>query len=185
MANISDAYGTITIKAKKDIAESLAYLIKYTQEGCDFETHLDFDVEKGVVDGDEVAENEYEYGFSGFGRWTYEFNIEHLYNWIKNAVYSKGLEKHYERNNIDVVELKNIFETIKSNDWEMLFDITDAETGCAVLYKATCLLEHKAGEDETKFTELECTKYDCTSENLIKFGFDELIEDDYEDQEKK
>lgn len=185
MANISDASGTITIKAKRDIAQSLACLIKYTQELGDYSTYLDFDAKKGIVDGDEVAENEYEYTFNGFGRWTYENNIENFYNWIKNDVYSNGLEDYYKRNGIDIVELKNLFETIKDNDWEIEFDITDAESGCAVLYQATCLLSHKAGEDKAEFTELECTEYDYTNENLIKLDFGGLVEDDYEEMESE
>lgn len=185
MANISDAGGTITIKAKKDVAESLAYLIKCTQELGDYSTYLDFDEKKGIVDGDEVAENEYEFTFNGFGRWTYENNIENFYNWIKHDVYSKDLESYYERNDIDIVELKNLFETIKDNDWEIEFDFTDAESGCAVLYQATCLLSHKAGEDKAEFTELECTGYDYTNENLIKLDFGGLVENDYEEMESE
>lgn len=182
MANISDAYGTINITADKGVVEKLAYLIKATQDGADYGTCIDYDTENDI-ETYKTDEGDYSFGFSGSGRWTYEMNIEYMYNWIKNSVYNDDNKEYYERNDVDVVELRNIFKDIENSDWKIVFDYRDAEGGCKVLYERTCVLAHLAGSDSATLHVMSHNEFEYTAENLRKMDFEYLAEDLEEEEE--
>lgn len=173
MANISDAYGTIVIVAAEDTAEKLARLIKTTQDGADYGTCIDYEKDISWYKTDEG----YKFNFSGNGRWTYAMNVEHMYNWIKDGIYNDDRKKCYERNGVDVEEMRRIFEDVQGADWKIQFDFADAESGCAVLYKQLYMLEHEKGEDECMLYDQEYTEYDYTAENLRELGFNYLAKE--------
>ena len=156
MANLSDAYGKVTIETDADIKKFVKTLDDITSV---WEYGIYFDEE-----GEQIGENEYVYSFGATGRWTFHCSLESLGRWLE------------EENNQLLIE----------NDWSMTFEFLDMEGGNGVLYIEEAVVEHKANEPLSKavFLEISCQEFDydfCSYfEAVTCFGRDDteqIIED--------
>lgn len=153
MANISSAYGQIEIKA--DEPKLVAELINKALRGCYYtEINIEHAYEE---DGTFTAE------FWGEGRWAYEANCRYFWNWLKSGAEEK--------------KCQDLFEKIKAKDFEIVFDFTDDEGGCGVLYTMTYKITHKAGADEVVGSVCDCHDYEYNPQNLTMLGvFDNIYD---------
>lgn len=155
MANCSSAYGHIEIKM--DGAKEMAGLINNAITG-DYYTEID--VESPEEDKPDFLRAR----FWGIGRWAYEANCRYFWHWLKaGAQEDKRCAK--------------LFEKIKAKDFEIIFDFSDEEGGCQVLYEMVYSITHKAGEDDVVGKVCECHDYEYTPENLCRLGVYENIND--------
>ena len=172
MANVSDASGTIVIRAnKKSDINFIIEKIFFETEKWYYNTVLDvrkdsnnqpMTVIKTAADDDD-EESEYRYfcieNFYGNGRWNYISNIENLLSGVKE----------------DNILTEEDIARLESIDFEINFNFVDMEEGFEVLYAADISLIHKAGQklEDVKPTENSITNYDYTKENLINVcGYD-------------
>lgn len=164
MANISSAFGTITIKVeggRPDIIEDFTYLFGEVLGGGWYYTATN----DWEYDGNEATAT-----FDGCGRWTYQTNAEMTYEWIKNGI--PRVKDETIR-----AELQSIWDELNQLDWSINYEFVDEECGNGVLYEQDCYVEHKAGEDEARYNEGNFTSYDYTPENLVELGFQDSIEE--------
>lgn len=159
MANISSAFGTITITAEGK-AKKLEWLIKETIGTAYYYTEL------GDLEGDK---DKLEGNFCGCGRWAFTTNCEMFYEWIKHDV-----------ENSDRQEVKEVWEELNDSDWEVMFDFKDEEGGMGVLYTAVCSVKHTKGSNTTEYNVYEIKDYDYAPENLVDLGVCENLSDAYE-----
>lgn len=161
MANMSDAYGTVSIKTSADIQQ-------FVKTFNDITNYWNYGIYL-AEEGEKVAENEYTCSFSACGRWSFHCSLEALGRWLGEYL---GEE---EGNHF-------FFE----NDWSMTFEFLDVEGGNGVLYIEEAVIKHKANEPLSKatFQEISCQEFDydfCSYyEAMTCFGEDDtetIIED--------
>ncbi len=177
MANISEAFGTITFKA--DSRETIKCLIKAfkTLEYGTYNTYL---VENSEGD---IEQNESQYtfttSFDADGRWTYMDNVNYSGQWLKQNLSNERIV----RCTIGETDTEHIIDVLKNTDWTVNYDFTDKELGFKVLYKAQLETLHKAGDgiDKLVLNEISNQTYDCTLPNLFKLGFYDTIVEALED----
>ena len=156
MANISTAYGELTIIAecdKKEFREFQTALSKYLQRGeygADFYETDKFQFENGKC--------ETTVDFHGWGRWTFDENLKRFGVWAKNSS-CKELDK------------------MKGISFKLIFDFVDCEEGMETLYTEKASIEHKANAPwgETQYRELECESLAFTADNLIAYGIEDSV----------
>lgn len=160
MANCSDAYGTITLKGSRLTKEALIEVIHSTQaQDCYF---TDFDKKNAMK---KAAEEETTFDFCGCGRWSYHLNIENMFEWIEHDIkidYIKAEDKQI---------VKDAWNYLKNEDWEIIFDYKDEECGLDVLYEEESKIVHKAGANKADVIVLNDAIYEHTPENLMKLGY--------------
>lgn len=177
MANISEAFGTITFKA--DSRETIKCLIKAfkTLEYGTYNTYL---VENSEGD---IEQNESQYtfttSFDADGRWTYMDNVNYSGQWLKQNLSNERIV----RCTIGETDTEHIIDVLKNTDWTVNYDFTDKELGFKVLYKTQLETIHKAGDgiDKLVLNEISNQTYDCTLPNLFKLGFYDTIVEALED----
>ena len=156
MANISTAYGELTIIAecdKKKFGEFQTALSKYLQRGeygADFYETDKFQFENGKC--------ETTVGFHGWGRWTFDENLKRFGVWAKNS----GCEE---------------LSKIKGISFKLIFDFVDCEEGMETLYTEKASIEHKANEpwEKSQYREIECETLAFTADNLIAYGIEDSV----------
>ena len=168
MANISNAFGTITIRVGATDKDEQKRLIKNffvlfdnvmsSKTACYFT-----DVESWDYDEDEDGlcgtGN-----FIGCGRWSYEANCRYTFDWLKQGVENKP-------------KLQEMLDEINKYNWTISYDFTDEEGGCEVLYEMACDIEHRAGEDKAYQNVRYEEDYDYNAENLVKLNILESIDE--------
>lgn len=148
MANISSAYGNLRIsvetnstktfeKAVNLIIDSLWYGSYYTETFC-------LDPHNAKKDGKYLSVED---SFNGFGRWTYESNIENFGIW---------LEEKYRSDDESRAFLENLA-------FDIHYDFVDYEPGNQVFYQAEAVNSHQAGKP------LSETMAEITNEKNIDF----------------
>ena len=138
MANISSTFGTITIEC--DNAKGLEEL-----EKC-FEISESWGYYTAV---DEIAKYAVKGYFYGCGRWSYQTNIERLFDWLSNQ------------------KEKLNWKLLEDSNFSITFDYTDEECGMQFIYKATYQLIHKAGNPLPKGITMIDEKYEDYEYNLV------------------
>ena len=161
MANLSDAMGNVTIKTNNGEAiKSLIEVFKVLERG-DYNTYIsDSDMEIRI-DENGNAEFELHSYFWGTGRWSYSSNIECFAKWSMDEI---------------TEECKSI---LSDNDWSIVFDYSDSESGCGLLIEAVVEIKHSKGDSFDKFEIIngEYTEYKFTGENLVKLDYFDSMED--------
>lgn len=168
MANISEFYGTVTIKAESfDDLASLIYVHIKMDANAWYNTMLDdyfhYDDFKSLravlledIDPDDLnAEVEHSFSMSGSGRWAATGN----FNWF----FSQLFKDH------DDEDLLNHSLLIKNKSFIAEFEYIDSEPGCNFVQTGTYTLTYKKGvESHDDYVEFS-GDYDAT--NLTEYDF--------------
>lgn len=175
MANYSESKGTIVVRAEsKETLENFIYLHVLVNKELSCFTHFDIFENLYLNDDELTFDNvtqkldifknteldlyEVVLDFKGTGRYNYTNTIQDMFL----ELFDEELE--LENNTIEMLrkELTNEY-------FELLFDITDFECGYGILYQGEYALIRR---DQEVIYEI-CAEYDyeCTDENIEKFGF--------------
>lgn len=168
MANLSNADGTITIKAKSTNAiYNLLLAQNHVESEYEYQTQitasksdslkLKSDIEKNSFtnkDGLTVFSD----SFYGIGRWSFENNV----NWFMDCL---------ELNSSDPDDIKEAKLNAQNQYYRIEFEIKDEEPGCQILYEATATIEYNPETKKSNISYDIIQEYDYSRENLIKLGF--------------
>ena len=165
MANISDAYGTITIRVRTDDTEKFVRtwnILSDRLSSGEYSTQFDGigiyspDIERNE-DDDGTVEISMSDTFSGTGRWAYQANIEYFGSWLD-----------YEVNEEEKAFLEQL-------DFSVEYSFTDYEPGCCVFYEMEAHNTHIAGMSLRDISNVIDSSYDLeiSASELISRGFDE------------
>ena len=168
MANISSAFGQITIKAKSTEAiKNLIILQEEFERTSHYETNLnsfdlnEYQLEKDIVDNTIQTSDDYfiyEDNFNASGQWSFESNVR----WFLDSL---------EFSDEDSEEIKKLKEQCQKEKYEIQFDINDEESGCQFICTAIASIHYDPEKDIKDYTYDVIADYDYTVENLIKLGF--------------
>lgn len=175
MANLSNADGTITIKAKStDAIYNLLLAQNYVESEYEYRTQITASNSNSVKLKSDIENNSFtnKNGFTvfsdtfyGIGRWSFECNV----NWFMDCL---ELDSH-DPDDIKEAKLK------AQNEYYLIqFEIKDEECGCEMLYEATATIEYNPETKKSNISYDIIQEYDYTRDNLIKVGFytdDELF----------
>ena len=168
MANLSNAFGQITIKAKSiEAIKNLIILQKEFEKYSHYETNLNsFNLNENQLEKD-IVENViqtgdnyfiYEDNFNATGRWSFESNV----SWFLNSL-------EFSKN--DSEEIKKLKEKCQKETYEIDFEINDEEPGCQFIVSAIASIDYDPSQNLKNYTYDITADYDYTVENLIKLGF--------------
>lgn len=168
MANLSSAFGQITIKAKSiEAIKNLIILQEEFEKTSCYETNLnsfclnDQELEKDIVENAiQTGDNYfiYEDNFNATGRWSFESNV----SWFLDSI-------EFEDN--DSEEIRKLKEKCQKEEYEIQFDINDEEGGCQFICTAIASIDYDPSQNLKDYTYDVTADYDYTVENLIKLGF--------------
>lgn len=156
MANISSAYGTVTIVADSDQAiQDLLSLHELTEEGAYYQTEFESDCCASF----ELNATETEDGkrslmmdFTGDGRWDITSNFARFWDTL------------FSENN-------ELTTKVKQNSYTVQFDYFDEEAGCEFIAEGTYMTQWDAETQKSSLISDESETYPYTAANLIRFGF--------------
>lgn len=153
MANLSDVFGTFSIKGKsKKSIETLLKLKEIFEKDACYSTNL-------VLDG-YSSENTATGSFTATGRWSFKSNVDCFFDCIDT-----------NSDNDEVVALsKEIFDEA----FEIKFDFIDSESGSNFVHSGLASATYNAGDKEIAYD--ICNSGDYTVENLIDYGVYEFGE---------
>lgn len=179
MANISNAFGEITINANSiDAIKNFIILQREFNKHKDYQTELatfilsDSGLEEDITDYATTTANSqfiYEDKFTASSRWNFENNVKHFLD-------------AFEISNDDSNELKILKEACRKESYHIRFDITDEESGCQLLRTAVATIDYNPKQNIKNYTYEVITSYDYTVENLITLGVyndDEILSPTY------
>ena len=175
MANLSNADGTITIKAKStDAIYNLLLAQRYAEAEYEYHTQITASNSNSVKLKSDIENNSFtnKNGFTvfsdtfyGIGRWSFESNV----NWFMDCLQIDSSDPEY----IKEAKLK-----AQKEYYRIEFEIRDEEPGCEMLYEATATIEYNPETKKPNISYNIIQEYDYTRDNLIKVGFytdDELF----------
>ena len=175
MANLSNADGTITIKAKStDAIYNLLLAQRYAEAEYEYQTvltssNLNATELKSDIENISFTNQEnlkvYTDTFYGIGRWSFECNV----NWFMDCL---------ELDSNDPDDIKEAKLKAQKEYYHIQFEIRDEEPGCEMLYEATATIEYNPETKKSNISYDIIQEYDYTRDNLIKVGFytdDELF----------
>ena len=139
MANLSNADGTITIKAKStDAIYNLLLAQRYAEAEYEYQTvltssNLNATELKSDIENISFTNQEnlkvYTDTFYGIGRWSFECNV----NWFMDCL---------ELDSNDPDDIKEAKLKAQKEYYHIQFEIKDEEPGCEMLYEATATIEY-------------------------------------------
>lgn len=175
MANLSNADGTITIKAKStDAIYNLLLAQNYVESEYEYRTQITASNSNSVKLKSDIENNSFtnKNGFTvfsdtfyGIGRWSFESNV----NWFMDCLQIDSSDPEY----IKEAKLK-----AQKEYYRIEFEIRDEEPGCEMLYEATATIEYNPETKKSNISYDIIQEYNYTRDNLIKVGFytdDELF----------
>lgn len=175
MANLSNADGTITIKAKStDAIYNLLLAQNYVESEYEYRTQITASNSNSVKLKSDIENNSFtnKNGFTvfsdtfyGIGRWSFESNV----NWFMDCLQIDSSDLEY----IKEAKLK-----AQKEYYRIEFEIRDEEPGCEMLYEATATIVYNPETKKSNISYDIIQEYDYTRDNLIKVGFytdDELF----------
>ena len=168
MANLSSAFGQITIKAKSiEAIKNLIILQKEFEKNSCYETNLnsfylnEHQLEKDIIENAiQTGDDYFIYNddFTATGRWSFESNVR----WFLDSL---------EISDEDSEQIKQLKEKCQNEFYEISFDINDEESGCQFIQSAVATIDYDPITKERDYTYDVTTNYDYTVDNLIKLGF--------------
>lgn len=168
MANLSSAFGQITIKARSiEAIKNLIILQKEFEKTSCYETNLNSfylnenEFNKQIKEHSiQTGDNYFVYkdDFTATGRWSFESNVR----WFLDSL---------EFSDEDSEQTKQLKEKCQNEFYEISFDINDEESGCQFIQSAVATIDYDPIEKEKDYTYDITTDYDYTVDNLIKLGF--------------
>ena len=176
MANISDAYGTISF--------SEGFWEKHEQEIADFVKNFHWDRDYGIQSLEMDSENQ-QLKFSGSGRWTFGATLESNGGLSTLSPVSPGYIPDCDTN-------AAFLELVAREDASMFYDFKDYEPNCEVCYSAVCEVKPFIPDEISKhrvcfeFLNGEEEDIGLDSRSRIENGFEEgsFVDDLLEQQDK-
>ena len=176
MANISDAYGTISF--------SEGFWEKHEQEIADFAKNFHWDRDYGIQSLEMDSENQ-QLKFSGSGRWTFEATLGSNGGLSTLSPVSPGYISDCDTNAV-------FLELVAHEDASMIYDFKDYEPGCEVCYSAVYEVKPFIPDEifgqRVRFEILNCESEDIglDSRSRIENGFEEgsFVDDLLEQQDE-
>jgi hypothetical protein len=180
MANLSTAFGTVTITAKdpNTLAQFLSLHLK-SEERAYYDTTLNIngldikEVQQYVNENSYSSKPEPNYysidlTFSGTGRWSFISNINWFFSCLKN------LDKHdhpLKRNDIDTFYLE-IAQSLSKERLTANWHVTDSESGFDfILVYDIEITWNPEKQEQVILSETDEISTDYTAENLIEYDF--------------
>lgn len=168
MANLSSAFGQITIKAKSiEAIKNLIILQNEFEKTSCYETNLNsFHLNENELNK-QIKEHSiqtvddyfiYKDDFTATGRWSFESNV----SWFLDSL---------ESSDTDSEQIKQLKEKCQNEFYEIHFDINDEESGCQFIQSAIATIDYDPITKEKDYTYDVTTNYDYTVDNLIQLGF--------------
>ena len=181
MANISDAFGTVSIDgdwSKQDV-EDLVYLLisqtygEYSIYSSELETSRTFNkLVKRLLEGEEM-------NFSGTGRWAFECNLESLHRWseIDEQFWKGCMSSFSSKKKISfrtyMKRRKRLIASMKAKRLMIKWVYKDFESGVGYMLETSGI--HTVNDkDELVFSVLETTYFEYN----LKTYCEEFIDDD-------
>lgn len=168
MANLSNADGTITIKAKSTNAiYNLLLAQNYVESEYEYQTQITASKSDSLKLKSDIEKNSFTNkdgltafsdSFYGIGRWSFENNV----NWFMDCL---------ELNSSDPDDIKEAKLNAQNQYYRIEFEIKDEEPGCQILYEATATIEYNPETKKSNISYDIIQEYDYSRENLIKLGF--------------
>ena len=176
MANISDAYGTISF--------SEGFWEKHEQEIADFVEKFHWDRDYGIQSLEMDRENQ-QLKFSGSGRWTFESTLDNNGGFSTLCPTVPGYIPDCDNNAV-------FLELVAREKASMFYDFKDYEPGCEVCYSAAYevkpYLPIEASKYRVYFEIISCSSEDLglDSRSRIENGFEEgsFVDDLLEQQDE-
>lgn len=175
MANISSAFGTISIKGTQTQVELIMNLLEKYASHWEYNICLDSpSVQPFIPNEKNIVE--YIGSFTGLGRWTFSNNVRNLFNWLNESILFED--------DAEEIAVWQKFLSYKEQEISLTFDFIDVEGGCDVLCQEVLSIkihpEEMGGGDVSCFNfnpftasvveELKFESYDFTAENLVLLG---------------
>lgn len=168
MANLSSAFGQITIKAKSiEAIKNLIILQNEFEKTSCYETNLNsFHLNENELNK-QIKEHSIQTGddyfiykddFTATGLWSFESNVR----WFLDSL---------EFSDADSEQTRQLKEKCQNEFYEIHFDINDEEFGCQFIQSAVAIIDYDPIKKEKDYTYDVTTDYDYTVDNLIKLGF--------------
>lgn len=164
MANISSAYGTVTINTGdlNDLATFL-YLQQKSNQNAYYDTTLKLEYDKiNTLEKIQEYVNNYHHkiedqcyislSFTALGRWTFANNTE----WFFESVFE---------------QTDTLVDTIKTKAFNATFDFLEEEGGVGFIADSSIDIEWEPSKQKQYTLDDQTIEYDYTAENLIKFDF--------------
>lgn len=167
MANLSSAFGQISIKAKSiEATKNLIILQREFEDKNYYQTELDsfklneIQLEKDINERAFHEKNYFIYddNFTASGRWSFESNVKCFLNSL-------------EFNTNDSEQIRKLKEKCQKESYEIHFDINDEEGGNQVLCTAIASIYYDPNQYVKNYTYDVTENYDYTVENLIGLDF--------------
>lgn len=168
MANLSNADGTITIKAKSTEAiYNLLLAQNYVESEYEYHTQIRASNSDSLKLKSEIEHNSFTNkdgftvfsdSFYGIGRWSFESNV----NWFMDCL---------EPDSSDPDDIKEAKAKAQNEYYRIEFNIKDEEPGCEMLYEAIATIEYNPETKKSNISFDTIQRYDYTRDNLIKIGF--------------
>lgn len=168
MANLSNADGTITIKAKSTEAiYNLLLAQNYVESEYEYHTQIRASNSDSLKLKSEIENNSFTNkdgftvfsdSFYGIGRWSFENNV----NWFMDCL---------ELDSSDPDDIKEAKLNAQNQYYRIEFEIKDEEPGCQILYEATAIIEYNPETKKSNISYDIIQEYDYSRDNLIKLGF--------------
>ena len=168
MANLSSAFGQITIKAKSiEAIKNLIILQNEFEKTSCYETNLNsFHLNENELNK-QIKEHSIQTGddyfiykddFTATGLWSFESNVR----WFLDSL---------EFSDADSEQTRQLKEKCQNEFYEIHFDINVEEYGCHFIQSAVAIIDYDPIKKEKDYTYDVTTDYDYTVDNLIKLGF--------------
>ena len=164
MANISSAFGTVTIQAQTpELIKKLLQLHTEVEKNAHYDTTIEYEeneLDTNIYHIPHEDQYEFEAPFYASGRWTFESNV----NWFFSSL--KGnYDEEFKKFNENLIQLKN---KIKEHDFTVIFNFTDSESGCDFIHKGIATVEWSASKqtDTVQYNIIE--SHDFTVEALLE-----------------
>lgn len=164
MANISSAFGQVTINATQPVKNALIDAIKLT-ESWEYAIFIE-------EDG----------SFTGNGRWSMSATLENL---MRNLSYvlitSDNIDPYITKTGISKSEIDLMVKTIIENDWEIHFEYIDEESGMQFIVGEEVLIKHTANNpmDKVSITTNLINNYGWSWKSLVDhcgYSVNDIIE---------
>lgn len=155
MANLSDAYGTITMKAENNV--TLEQLISFIKSSGDWEYgDYGLTLDDAIVRQDGEAKAK----FSGCGRNTFSATLEYLLGNIK---------RYLSLNN-------ELIDDLEAEQFSLEVEYVDSEAGNLSLYKEKNIITHQAHAllEESEFKTIYTEIFEWTWANRLSLGTETL-----------
>lgn len=181
MANLSTAFGTVTITAKDPniLAQFLSLHLK-SEEFVGYDTTLTDinklnikEVQQYVKTNSYPSKPEPNYysidlTFSGTGKWSFISNINWFFSCLKN------FDKHdysLKRNNVEPIYLE-IAQSLSKERLTANWHVTDSESGCDFISVYDMEITwNPEKQEQVTLSEKDEISTDYTAENLIEYDF--------------